>query len=61
MAKMNQNLYGAVGKIGNITVYQSNGETLAREIVRPKNPKTFLQTMQRILLKAAGVAYGKFK
>ena len=34
MAKMNQNLYGAVGKIGNITVYQSNGETLAREIVR---------------------------
>lgn len=61
MAKMNQNLYGAVGKIGNITFYQSNGETLAREIVKPKNPKTFLQTMQRILLKAAGVAYSKFK
>ncbi|MBR7029865.1 MAG: hypothetical protein IKI06_01330 [Prevotella sp.] len=58
---MNQNLYGAVGKIGNITFYQSNGETLAREIVKPKNPKTFLQTMQRILLKAAGVAYSKFK
>jgi len=61
MAKLNQNLYGAVGKIGNMTVYQSNGETLAREIVRPKNPKTFLQTMQRVLLKAAGVAYNKFK
>jgi hypothetical protein len=61
MAKVKKQFRGFVGKIGNITYYESEGETLAREISTPKNPKTDAQTLQRVLVKAVGMTYAKFK
>ena len=40
MAEMTQEMYGATGRVGNKTYYRSNGKTIAREVVTPKNPKT---------------------
>ena len=45
---MTQEMYGATGRVGNKTYYRSNGKTIAREVVTPKNPKTDAQTIQRI-------------
>ena len=55
MAQMNQDMYGANGKLGNKTYYQRDGKTIARPIVTPKNPKTDAQTLQRILVKVVGM------
>ena len=59
MAKMKKDMYGAQGRIGNKTYYEVNGETMAREIVTPKNPKTDAQTVQRLLIKAVGTSYSE--
>ena len=61
MARMNQEMYGATGKVGNKTYYQSDGKTIARQIVTPKNPKTDAQTLQRILVKVVGMVYALLK
>lgn len=37
---MTQEMYGATGRVGNKTYYRSNGKTIAREAITPKNPKT---------------------
>jgi hypothetical protein len=61
MAQMNQDMYGANGKLGNKTYYQRDGKTIARPIVTPKNPKTDAQTLQRILVKVVGMIYALLK
>ena len=61
MARMNSEMYGANGKVGNKTYYQVDGKTVAREIVTPKNPKTDAQTLQRILVKVVGMLYALLK
>ena len=61
MARMNSEMYGAIGKVGNKTYYQSDGKTIAREIVTPKNPKTDAQTLQRIFVKIVGMFYAIIK
>ena len=61
MAEVLKGLYGIVGKIGNNSYYESGGKTLVREVVTPKNPKTIAQTLQRVLVKAVGMAYAKLK
>jgi len=61
MAKMNQEMYGASGKVGNKTYYQVDGKTISRIIVTPKNPKTDAQTLQRILVKVVGMVYAMLK
>ena len=58
---MNSEMYGAIGKVGNKTYYQSDGKTIAREIVTPKNPKTDAQTLQRIFVKIVGMFYAIIK
>ena len=61
MSQMNQDMYGANGKLGNKTYYQSGGKTIGRIIVTPKNPKTDAQTLQRILVKVVGLRYALLK
>lgn len=61
MAKMNSEMYGATGKVGNKTYYRSNGSTIAREIVPVKNPKTDAQTIQRVIVAQVGKDYKMFK
>ena len=61
MSQMNQDMYGANGKLGNKTYYQSGGKTIGRIIVTPKNPKTDAQTLQRILVKVVGLLYALLK
>ena len=61
MSKMNQEMYGATGKVGNKTYYQRDGKTIARIVVTPKNPKTDAQTLQRILVKVVGMVYAMLK
>ena len=61
MAQMHSEMYGATGKVGNKTYYQVDGKTVAREIVKPKNPKTDAQTLQRILVKVVGMLYALLK
>ena len=58
---MNSEMYGAKGRVGNKTYYQSDGKTIAREVVTPKNPKTDAQTLQRILVKVVGMLYALLK
>lgn len=55
-------LAGAQGKIGSI-VYQksASGETVARQFVMPKNPKTLAQRFQRVITKTVGANYKKMK
>ena len=61
MAEMNQEMYGATGKVGNKVYYRANGKTVSRELVTPKNPKTDLQTIQRVIAAQVGKSYQKFK
>ena len=61
MSKMNQEMYGATGKVGNKTYYQRDGKTIARIVVTPKNPKSDAQTLQRILVKVVGMVYAMLK
>ena len=58
---MNQEMYGATGRVGNKTYYRSNGKTIAREVVTPKNPKTDAQTIQRVIAAQVGKSYNKFR
>lgn len=50
-------LKGAKGKLAGATLYQSNGETLIREVVTPSNPKTEKQIIQRVIMHTVGQAY----
>lgn len=50
-------LKGAKGKLAGATLYQSNGETVIREIVSPSNPKTEKQIIQRVIMHTVGQAY----
>lgn len=62
MAKAQFQNYGASGKIGNQVYYKgANGETIAREKVTPKNPKTNAQTLQRVIIAQTGLMYKAFK
>lgn len=58
---MNQAMYGAEGRVGNIVYYRQNGKTVARENVTPKNPQTDAQTIQRVIVAQVGRSYSKFK
>ena len=58
---MTQDMYGAEGRVGNKTYHRSNGKTIAREIVTPKNPKTNAQTIQRVIALQVSKTYTKFK
>ena len=49
------------GKLAGATVYQSNGQTLMREIVSPANPKTKAQMIQRIIMHTVMSSYAKMK
>lgn len=63
MAKIKSGqLTGAQGKIGSV-VYQksASGETVARQYVMPKNPKTLAQRFQRVITKTVGENYKKMK
>ena len=61
MSQMNQEMYGATGKVGNKTYYRRDGKTIARIVVTPKNPKTDAQTLQRVLVKVVGMVYAMLK
>lgn len=54
-------LRGGNGKLAGATVYQSNGETVMREIVAPSNPNTEKQIIQRIFMHTCGIAYSVMK
>ena len=54
-------MYGATGKLANKVYYRANGQTIAREAVTPKNPRTNLQTLQRVIAKQVNDSYKKFK
>lgn len=58
---MNQEMYGATGKVGNKVYYRANGKTVVREAVDPKNPKTDAQTIQRVIAAQVGKSYNKFR
>ena len=58
---MTQEMYGATGKVGNKVYYRINGKTVAREAVTPKNPKTDLQTLQRVIAAQVTKDYKAFK
>ena len=61
MAKTGFWLRGANGKLAGATIYQSNGETVMREVVSPTNPKTEKQIIQRIIMHTVMQAYSKMK
>lgn len=62
MAKVGFYLRGARGKLAG-AVFQrgADGATVAREIVKPKNPKTSGQLAQRMIFATATAAYSKMK
>lgn len=59
MAKVqNMWLKGAVGKVGNSTVYSSSGKTIIRNgKSNVKNPQTYAQMIQRVFAKTANAQY----
>lgn len=61
MAKMTQDMNGAVGKLGNRVYYSQNGQTVVRVNTTPKNPKTNAQTIQRVIMKQVNKSYKMFK
>lgn len=62
MAKSPFLLYGATGKVGNVVLQKdAYGDTVVREKVTPKNPKTDAQRMQRIFMNTVSQAYSKMK
>lgn len=50
-------LKGAKGKLAGATLYQSNGQTIIRDVVTPTNPKTEKQIIQRVIMHTVGQAY----
>lgn len=61
MAKVGFWLKGSKGKLAGATMYQSNGETIMREVVSPSNPKTDGQLLQRIVMHTIMGAYSAMK
>lgn len=61
MAKVGFWLKGANGKLAGATVYQSNGETLMREVVKPTDAKTTGQVLQRIVMHTVMSSYSLMK
>ena len=61
MAELKQDMYGAVGRVGNKTYYQRMGKTIVRTITKPKNPKSRTQSLHRVLVKAVNKSYSKLK
>lgn len=62
MAKVGFWLKGATGKLAGATMYKdANGETVAREVVKPKNPQTTKQMIQRIIMNTIMQAYSATK
>lgn len=61
MAEMKQDMYGAIGRLGNKTYYQRMGKTIVRTITYPKNPQTEAQALHRVLVKAVNKSYSKLK
>lgn len=54
-------LKGVKGKLDGKTLYQSNGETQIRQIVKPKNPQTEAQQTQRAIMRTVNQAYRRYK
>ena len=53
-----KNLFqGAEGRYADLTIYQSHGETIARQVVTPHNPRTDAQTLQRVLMLVVSKVY----
>ncbi len=50
MSKVGFWLKGSQGKLAGATMYKSNGETIMREVVKPSNPRTQGQLIQRIVI-----------
>ena len=62
MAKAGFWLKGARGKLAGASLQKgADGETVMREIVTPKNPKTTAQLIQRTLMATVQKAYGQMK
>lgn len=61
MAKVGFWLKGANGKLAGATVYQSNGETVMREVVKPTDAKTTGQVLQRIVMHTVMSSYSLMK
>lgn len=62
MAKAGFWLKGATGKLAGSALQKgANGNTIMREIVKPKNPKTGQQTVQRVLMNTTIQAYSALK
>lgn len=57
--KKNLLLGTASGKLGDIVLYRDNGQQQARTRVTPKNPRTFLQALHRVLIATASQAYSR--
>ena len=56
-------LKGATGKLAGTTLYKdsSTGQTVAREVVTPANPKTDKQLLQRVVMHTVGSSFAKMK
>lgn len=56
-------LKGATGKLAGTTLYKdsSTGETVAREVVTPANPKTDKQLIQRVVMHTVGSSFSKMR
>lgn len=62
MAKSPWILYGATGKVGNIVLQRSNGNTIIRELVEKiKNPRSADQQTQRMKISTIMSAYSTLK
>lgn len=59
--KIKNLLQGSEGKYGDLTLYNSNGETIGRKVVTPQNPQTEAQTLQRVIYRAVVMLYAMFK
>ena len=62
MAKSPWILYGATGKVGNVVLQRSNGNTIIRELVEKiKNPRSADQQTQRMKISTIMSAYSTLK
>ena len=62
MAKVGFWLKGTTGKMAGATMYKdANGDTVIREVVKPSNPQTVPQLVQRVIMKTVAVAYSQTK
>lgn len=61
MAKVGFWLNGSTGKLAGATMYKSNGETVMREVVTPKDAKTTGQLLQRIVMHTVMSSYSLMK